>query len=511
MKIAAYCRVSTEKEDQLNSLETQKKFFEEYAVRHDHELIEIYTDEGISGTKIRNRTGFLRMMRDARQGKFEMVLVKDISRFARNTVDLLNSTRELKSMNIDMLFLTSNMTVMDNSEFMLTIFGALAQEESLNTSRRVKFGKQQNAKKGRVPNRVYGYNKKPGDYFHMEINEEEAEVIRRIYHMYLQEDYGLLKIMRVLNAEGLKTKRGCAWSKNAVSRILSNPLYTGKIINGKQEVADFLTGRRRVVSEDKWIVVEKPEFRIIEPEVFEKVQILLKTRYEEYRLNQEEEEGKYLFSSLLKCEECGYAYHRTVANNGQVRWMCSGRARNGGKSCSNRYAVVEKDMVCLLKEYFSQVLQMKEEIQKSTVEHMIENQRTQEEVFQKESELTEKINRLQRGRKKYMDMYEDDLITREEMREKLRNTRLEIEQLDHELKLLKYHPRKSDKLEGVMQRSFALMQEIVDTDRMTHIQLRQIIRKIEVDREGNCRIYLQMFGNIGFQKRLSHYRNAGIA
>ena len=114
MKVAAYCRVSTDKEDQLNSLEAQKEFFEEYTRKQGYHLVQIYADEGISGTKIKNRTGFLRMMRDAHEGVFDMVLVKDISRLARNTVDLLNSTRELKALNIDMLFLTSNMTVMDN-------------------------------------------------------------------------------------------------------------------------------------------------------------------------------------------------------------------------------------------------------------------------------------------------------------------------------------------------------------------------------------------------------------
>ena len=163
MNIAAYCRVSTEKEDQLNSLEAQKNFFLEYTGRRGDNLVRLYADEGISGTKIKNRKQFLRMMQDAEIGLFDMVVVKDISRFARNTVDLLQNIRRLRELGIETQFLTANMTSMGNSEFVLTVFGALAQEESANTSKRVKFGKKINAEKGRVPNLVFGYDKTIGD------------------------------------------------------------------------------------------------------------------------------------------------------------------------------------------------------------------------------------------------------------------------------------------------------------------------------------------------------------
>ena len=209
MNIAAYCRVSTDKSDQLNSLEAQKKFFTEYTQKNGHQLVRLYADEGISGTKIKNRREFLRMMRDAKQGLFQMVVVKDISRLARNTVDLLQSIRTLKALGIETTFLTSNMTVLGQSEFILTIFGAMAQEESANTSKRVKFGKRLNAEKGRVPNLVYGYDKTPGDYFNLTINEREAEIVRRIYGWYLNDGFGAAKIANRLNDQGIKTKRDC--------------------------------------------------------------------------------------------------------------------------------------------------------------------------------------------------------------------------------------------------------------------------------------------------------------
>ena len=258
MKIAAYCRVSTDKADQLNSLEAQKEFFSEYTQRTGDVLVKLYADEGISGTKIKNRKEFLRMMSDAEKGMFDMVVVKDISRFARNTVDLLQNVRKLKALGIETQFLTANMTSMGNSEFVLTIFGALAQEESANTSKRVKFGKKLNAEKGRVPNIVYGYDKTIGDYFNLEINREESKVVKQIYKWYTEEGYGAAKISNMLNEKGYRTKRNCKWSQNAICRILTNEIYTGKIINGKEEISDFLTGQRREKDETEWLVVERP-------------------------------------------------------------------------------------------------------------------------------------------------------------------------------------------------------------------------------------------------------------
>lgn len=285
MNIAAYCRVSTDKEDQLNSLEAQKEFFSEYTKRTGDNLVRLYADEGISGTKIKNRKEFLRMMSDAEHGLFDMVVVKDISRFARNTVDLLQNVRKLKALGIETQFLTANMTSMGNSEFVLTIFGALAQEESANTSKRVKFGKKMNAEKGRVPNIVYGYDKTIGDYFNLTINQEEAAVVRQIYEWYIKDGYGAAKISIFLNERGLRTKRNCQWSQNGVCRILTNELYTGKIINGKQEVTDFLTGQRADKDASEWMVVERPDLQIIDMETFEQAQQIMKSRGRAFKVD----------------------------------------------------------------------------------------------------------------------------------------------------------------------------------------------------------------------------------
>ncbi len=504
MNIAAYCRVSTEKSDQLNSLEAQKEFFSEYTKRTGDTLVRLYADEGISGTKIKNRKEFLRMMSDAEHGLFDMVVVKDISRFARNTVDLLQSVRKLKSLGIETQFLTANMTSMGNSEFVLTIFGALAQEESANTSKRVKFGKKMNAEKGRVPNIVYGYDKTIGDYFNLAINREEAKVVKQIYKWYTEEGYGAAKISNMLNEKGYKTKRNCKWSQNAICRILTNEIYTGKIINGKEEVSDFLTGRRREKDETEWMVVERPELRIIEDETFEKSQEILRGRRDAFNLSHERQSNKHLFSTLIKCKECGWSFRRSVRTykNTYVRWVCSGRNGRGADSCPNKTAVDEEELIAVLQEYFANVLKQKKKVIDYVVKEFQRVYKAKDENVEYEKELNAQLAKLQKTRQKYMDMYTDDLISREELNEKIGGTRQEMERLENELKMVSYHLTKGEQLENILNRTFKEIEDITDVHQMTNQQLKRLIQKIEVDKDGNVDIYLRLMGDLGLDETI---------
>lgn len=502
MNIAAYCRVSTDKEDQLNSLEAQKEFFTEYTKHTGDNLIRLYADEGISGTKIKNRKEFLHMMADAERGLFDMVVVKDISRFARNTVDLLQNIRKLKALGIETQFLTANMTSMGNSEFVLTIFGALAQEESANMSKRVKFGKKMNAEKGRVPNIVYGYDKTIGDYFKLAVNEEEAKVIRQIYQWYTEEGHGAAKISIMLNDRGLKTKRNCSWSQNAICRILTNEIYTGKIINGKQEVADFLTGQRKDKEEDEWLVVDRPELRIIEPEVFEEAQKILQSRNKAFNISHERQSNKYLFSTLIRCKECGWSFRRTVRRykNTYIRWVCSGHNGRGADSCPNATTVDENELIEVLQEYFADILKRKKKVISYVVGEFQRVYKAKDENAAYEKELNAQLGKLQKSRQKYMDMYTDDLISREELNEKIGGMRREIERLENEIKMVSYHLTKGEQLEDILNSTFKKIEEITDVREMTNVQLKKLIQKIEVDKEGNVDIYLRLFGDLGLDE-----------
>ena len=502
MNIAAYCRVSTDKEDQLNSLETQKEFFLEYTKRTGNNLIKLYADEGISGTKIKNRKEFQRMLADAEKGLFDMVVVKDISRFARNTVDLLQSVRRLKALGIETQFLTANMTSMGNSEFVLTIFGALAQEESANTSKRIKFGKKMNAEKGRVPNIVYGYDKTIGDYFNLSINEEEAKVIRQMYKWYTEEGFGGAKIANMLNERGVKTKRGNNWSQNSVCRILTNEIYTGKIINGKEEVSDFLTGQRKEKDESEWLVTIRPELRIIDDEIFDRAQEILKGRHDSFKMTRERQSNKHLFSTLIKCKDCGWSFRRTVRQykNTYVRWVCSGHNGRGADSCPNAITVDEEELIQVLQEYFQDVLSKKKKVIDYVIKEFQRVYKAKDENVEYEKELTAELNRLRKAREKYMDMYTDDLISREELNEKIGGMRKEIDRLENELKMVSYNLTKGEQLEAIINSTFKEMEDITDVHEMTNTQLKRLINKIEVDKDGNVDIYLRLIGDLGLDE-----------
>lgn len=499
MNIAAYCRVSTDKEDQLNSLEAQKEFFIEYVNRTGDNLVKLYADEGISGTKIKNRKEFLKMMSDAEKGLFDMVVVKDISRFARNTVDLLQNIRKLKALGIETQFLTANMTSMGNSEFVLTIFGALAQEESANTSKRVKFGKKLNAEKGRVPNIVYGYDKTIGDYFNLSINKKEADVIKQIFKWYTEEGYGAVKIANMLNEKGLKTKRNCSWSQNAICRILTNELYTGKVVNGKEEIIDFLSGRRKEKDETQWFVVEKENLRIIDDDTFKKARDILNSRHNAFKITHERQSNKHLFSTLIKCKECGWSFRRVVKKykNTYIRWVCSGHNGRGADSCPNAQTIDEDELIEVIEEYFAGVLKQKKKVIDSVLMEFKKVYKEKDENMEREKEITQNIAKLNKARQKYMDMYTDDLITREELNEKIGGAKKEIEKLEDELRVISYYLTKGDRLEEILNATFKEVEDITDVRQMTNAQLRSIIKKIEVDKEGTVNIYLRLFDDLG--------------
>lgn len=405
MNVVAYCRVSTDKFDQINSLETQKKFFEEFAVKNNLNLVKIYSDEGISGTKVKNRYEFLNLLKDAELGTFGQVIVKDISRFSRNTVDLLNATRKLKSLNIDLKFITFDMKILENSELLLTIFGALAQEESANISKRVKFGKLENAKKGRVPNFVYGYDKVIGELFTLKINKEEAYIVEKIFDLYVNFGYGENKIAKILNENNIKTKKKYDWSQNAISRILHNEIYIGKIFNKKSEVRDFLTSNRLNYDKNDWILSTNENLIIISSDMFLKAQAILKMRNENLKISGIRHSNKHLFSTLITCSCCNSRFRRIKKGENYTRWVCTNRNLNGIDACENSIKVIESD----LKSYFEHLFLSLFKNDKSLMTNVrsLALKKMQDLNISTPQYLQNKINALNKSKNRYQLLFDD--------------------------------------------------------------------------------------------------------
>lgn len=496
MKIAAYCRVSTEKDQQLDSLENQKQFFSEYAEKHGHVLAGLYADEGISGTSLRKREEFQRLMRDARAGLFDAVVVKDISRFARNTVDFLQSIRELKGLGINTKFITANMESLGESEFVLTIFGAMAQEESANLSKRVKFGKRINAEKGRVPQRIFGYDRI--DNFTLKINDEEAETVKEIYRLYLEEGLGCRTISAVLNQEKRKTKLQCAWNSKGVRRILTNPIYCGHYINHKYEIEDYLTGKQVQIPPSENFHHDRPEWAIVSPERFHQVQEQLNVRRRQYHCGESCQGARYsskhVFSTLIRCEQCGRSFCRKqyTYTNTRTYWKCITNDQYTAQHCDNHVTVEEDELIAELKNDLTALIRNKDDFTAQILAD-IKQQQPEKQDSCDLSKMEKQRKELLYKKVKYQEMYAADLITLKELKDKIDSITVKLTALDRELKRCKCF-REDQRKNG--QLDVCYIQEIerfLSLESVSNVDLRKLIDHIGVNPNGTVGIYLKKF------------------
>lgn len=489
-KVAAYCRVSTEKEDQLSSLDMQKEFFEEYARLHHYDLVQLYADEGISGTKLRNRKAFNQMMHDARQGKFERVFVKDISRFARNAVDFLQSIRELKAMGIKCEFVNANLSTEDG-EFTLGILALVAQEESANISKRVKFGKHKNAQNGKVPNLVYGYNKIEDELFELEVNPLEAAVVRRIYDLYTEEGYGSCRIAKLLNQEGIGTKRNCRWSSTTVSRILKNPIYTGSVTNGKEEVQDFLTGVRIKKQQESWIICENQRLQIISKEQFEKAQRRLREHQQKPGASALRQTSRYAFSSLIRCEVCGYHFRRIsrpLKQGMSVKWVCSGHNGQGNSFCTNKTTLDEAELLREIGNYFNTLIHGKKSFPRELFQRV---EKDYKQAVQKtdQYQLGQELKMLEKQKRKQIQMFEVDAVSLEQLKEATAALNERIQRCQKKLSAIQ-GCRLPD-LEQYIKSPCAQAEALLCEQLTEYGFLHDVIGQISVKEDGEVQIYLK--------------------
>lgn len=503
MKIAAYCRVSTEKEAQIDSLEKQIEFFNEFTKKNGYELYKLYADEGISGKQIKHRKQFQQMMQDAKAKKFDKVVVKDVSRFARNTVDLLQSVRELKSYNVQVDFLNNGEVMEGGSEFILTILGAMAQQESANMSKRVKFGKDITAQKGRVPNLVFGYDKIPNERYTLKINEEEAKIVKEIFESYVYKGIGTTKIAWDLNDRGIRTKKTKSkWVQTSIVRMLKNPIYTGRVTNKKSEVTDFITGTRKDLPEEEWIIIERPEMRIISDELFNRAQDILAQRSNEFKLNNKREKTEYVFSTLIYCKHCGYSFRRIkrkYSEDGKeyIRWVCSGRNSMGVNHCPNTTVIDEEELLNAIKEYLKSIISNKKNFMKAVEKEFEKITKLRETNERSEQSLLQEIEKVTVKKQKYMEMFQNEIINIQELKQYTAPLNEDIARLERELKLITSEIKEKDMLEKELSKTIKTVDDILNNQTITNAMLKTIIDVIEVDSDSNVEVRLKLLNEIG--------------
>lgn len=335
IKVASYCRVSTDKDDQANSFESQQRYFRAYIDRQpEWELYQIYADEGITGTSTKKRAAFNQMIADARMGKFERILTKEVSRFSRNILDTIAYTRELKALGVGVLFLNDGISTLEpDAELRLSIMGSIAQEESRKTSNRVKWGQTRRMEQGVVFGRsLLGYDVKDG---HLTVNPEGAELVRLIFHKYGVEKKGTTVIARELREAGYRTHRGSArWSGSCIVKLLKNEKYVGDLIQKKTITPDYLTHAKKANhGEEELVVIRDHHQPIIGRELWGVVQEELKKRNRNGALGAGHS-NRYIFSGKIKCGECGASFvsRQRKRKDGSLsrRWSCYSAVNEGG-------------------------------------------------------------------------------------------------------------------------------------------------------------------------------------
>lgn len=355
LKVAAYCRVSTDDEDQLNSYRTQKTYYSELIKKNPKwRFAGIYADEGITGTMVKKRDDFLRMIEDCEKGKIDLILIKSVSRYARNIVDCISYIRKLKALGIGIYFEEQNInSLTEDSEVYIGIYGVLAQSESENISANVKWGISKRMQNGTYACRIHllGY-RRDKETKEIYIVPEEAEIVKKIFQMYLQ-GMSMDQIKNYLETNGFRTINGkSTWDKKTIKGILTNEKYVGDIIYQKTYREDCISKKTKInrgeidrylVTDNHPAIIDRETFRLVKREL---VRRSSKRRSSSNAITElGKYSAKYALSELLYCDVCGSPYRRKASIKKGARrayWRCLNHLENGNEACPQAKGIEEK-------------------------------------------------------------------------------------------------------------------------------------------------------------------------
>ena len=351
LRVCYYARVSTDKYDQLNSLTNQVEYYDNYIKNNSNwTFAGSYVDEGVSGTSTKNRTSFKKMINDAEKGKFDLIVTKEISRFARDTLDSIKYTRKLLENGIGVYFQNDNiLTFEPESELRLTIMASIAQEEVRKLSERVKFGFQRQIEKGSALGNdyIWGYvkdktPKKRGDKRKLIVVEEEAKIIRLIYDMYVNDNIGMRKIGIKLKELGYVSKTGKPFAQSTIKSILTNPKYKGYYCGNKTRVVDYHSKKRVNINESDWVLYKDADIpQIIDEETWNKAQSIINKKSAKLSSDKRVYQNRYPFSGKIFCMEHRKTYRRKkqissgIKKKTIVTWRCANFLLYNKEGCNS--------------------------------------------------------------------------------------------------------------------------------------------------------------------------------
>ena len=414
-RVVFYARVSKDTEEQLHSFEAQKKYFEEFISRNkDMVFIRGYTDEGISGVNVKKRKQFQQMIEDAKNSEFDLILTKEVTRFARNTVDTLVNTRLLLKYNVGVLFTTDNIDTRSNDgELRLSLMATLAQEESRKISSRVNWATKRNYENGVAHGTMpYGYKRENGKIV---IVEDEAKVVQQIFRLYI-DGYGTRRIANTLNEQGYYNATGGEWLPSTIRGMLKNRKYCGDLVQGMSKTIDFLEKKREVVKdESQYYVCVSHHDAIIDKQTFEYVQQLQENRKSINDKNEVKVPFKYsnqnIFSNKIFCGYCNASYRRIKRKNDSIYYKCSTADKKKRVFCPESENIKEEALKYIIKQTAQYFKVNEEDIirQFEDVLKEIEMDLDEDSI----QGIEEKIQSNRSKLEKLVDLYMEGLIDKE--------------------------------------------------------------------------------------------------
>ena len=360
LRVTYYARVSSESDEQLNSLENQIRYYEDL-IRKNRAwtFVPGYIDEGLSGISTKKRENFNRMVEEAAEDRFDLVITKEISRFARNTLDSIQDTRQLLSYGVGVFFQNDNINTLDeDSELRLSIMSSIAQDELRKLSSRVKFGHQQAIKQNVVlgNSRIFGYRK---DQKRLVIDETEAPMVRELFELYATDQYSMKQIETLFWEKGYRNLNGNKIAHSTMANMISNPKYKGYYVGNKVKVVDMFTKKQKFLPPEEWVMFKDETGEIVpaivSEELWDKANEILKRRSEDVKNRQGICNHANLLTGKLWCTHCGQPYYRRESKdrsgNKNSKWLCSGKIKNGADSCGS-FAIYEEEIKPVLYEVF---------------------------------------------------------------------------------------------------------------------------------------------------------------
>ena len=423
LRVTFYARVSTDQDEQINSLENQVQYYTELIQsKPNWKFVPGYVDEGISGGSTKKRDNFNRMIRDAKAGMFDFIITKEISRFSRSTLDSIRYTQELLDYNVGVFFQNDNINTLDtDSEFRLVIMAGVSQDEIRKLSERLKFGFRQAIKNAHVlgNDKLYGYDKKDCV---LTVNEEEAEIIRIIFDLYGNQRLGTRTISKRLMELGYTSRERNAFNTLTIRHILENPKYKGWYCGNKSQSVDYRTKRNVLLDESEWVTYPDPSIpAIVSEELWNRANALYKRRREEMKSHSSgvSFHNRYPYSAKIYCEEHGTTFHRQViqTKKGQQEvWQCKVYRSHGRAACSAPQ-IHSCDLDLILSDIFKELVRDKEKIIDSLVT-VLTNIPKEVDYGKLRCQVENEMEDLERKKNRLLDLSIAGALTVEEFKER---------------------------------------------------------------------------------------------